>query len=195
MSLDLDRSVKEDNASNTPDDGTSLAANLIKLTATVTDGDGDQAAQTLNIGNLLTIKDDGPTIQLSGTTHGLTVDESFLTVGTNGIAGSGQLPAGSTHAEALFNDAFTVVTGADGATTSYSLSVVAGASGLIDTQSGEAVDLSVNGSGVVEGQAKTLGLRLKARGARWRIRNVRRMAALVCVRHGTQWAGYWKSAA
>src|SRR5206468_2145171 len=93
----------------------------------------------------------------SGTTHGLTVDESFLTVGTNGIAGSGQLPAGSTHAEALFNDAFTVVTGADGATTSYSLSVVAGASGLIETQSGEAVDLSVNGSGVVEGRTHTSG--------------------------------------
>lgn len=51
------------------------------------------------------------------------------------------------------------------------------------------------GSGVVEGQAKTLALRLKARGARWRMRNVRGMAALVCVRHGTQWTRYWKSAA
>lgn len=48
------------------------------------------------------------------------------------------------------------------------------------------------GSGQVEGKAKTLGLRLKARGARWRNRNVRPMASLVCVRHGSQWDSYWK---
>lgn len=48
------------------------------------------------------------------------------------------------------------------------------------------------GSGQVEGQAKTLGLRLKARGARWNIRNVRPMASLVCVRHSPhQWTAYW----
>ncbi len=51
------------------------------------------------------------------------------------------------------------------------------------------------GSGVVEGAAKTLGLRLKARGARWRHKNVRAMAALVCVRQGPQWSGYWQSVA
>lgn len=47
------------------------------------------------------------------------------------------------------------------------------------------------GSGVVEGQAKTLGLRLKARGARWRRKNVQAMTALVCVRHSDQWETYW----
>jgi len=49
------------------------------------------------------------------------------------------------------------------------------------------------GSGAVEGKAKTLGLRLKARGARWRKANVPAMASLVCVRHSTNWANYWKS--
>jgi hypothetical protein len=49
------------------------------------------------------------------------------------------------------------------------------------------------GSGSVEGQAKTLGLRLKRRGARWRKANVRPMASLVCVRHSSQWNAYWKS--
>jgi hypothetical protein len=49
------------------------------------------------------------------------------------------------------------------------------------------------GSGAVEGKAKTLGLRLKARGARWRKANVPAMASLVCVRHSTNWASYWKS--
>lgn len=51
------------------------------------------------------------------------------------------------------------------------------------------------GSGQVEGQAKTLGLRLKARGARWRRRNVQPMASLVCVRHSSQWQAYWALAA
>jgi hypothetical protein len=63
-------------------------------------------------------------------------------------------------------------------------------------QSGRAI-----GSGSVEGKAKTLGLRLKARGARWRKANVARwrkanvaaMASLVCVRHSTNWPSYWKS--
>jgi hypothetical protein len=51
------------------------------------------------------------------------------------------------------------------------------------------------GSGQVEGKAKTLGLRLKARGARWRRRNVLPMASLVCVRHSSQWEAYWAMAA
>ncbi len=51
------------------------------------------------------------------------------------------------------------------------------------------------GSGVVEGAAKTLGLRLKARGARWRHRNARAMAALVCCRQTDQWELFWSRAA
>jgi hypothetical protein len=47
----------------------------------------------------------------------------------------------------------------------------------------------------VEGQAKTLGLRLKRRGARWNKRNVKPMASLVCVRHSSQWEAYWALAA
>jgi hypothetical protein len=51
------------------------------------------------------------------------------------------------------------------------------------------------GSGQVEGKAKTLGLRLKRRGARWNKRNVQPMASLVCVRHSShQWAAYWTRA-
>jgi hypothetical protein len=51
------------------------------------------------------------------------------------------------------------------------------------------------GSGAVEGQAKTLGLRLKCRGARWLYANVRPMASLVCVRNSVQWEAYWAQAA
>jgi hypothetical protein len=51
------------------------------------------------------------------------------------------------------------------------------------------------GSGVVEGAAKTLGLRLKARGARWNLKNARAMAGMISVRQGPEWAAYWSSTA
>lgn len=51
------------------------------------------------------------------------------------------------------------------------------------------------GSGVVEGAAKTLGLRLKARGARWKLKNARAMAAMVCARNGREWSSFWDPAA
>jgi hypothetical protein len=47
------------------------------------------------------------------------------------------------------------------------------------------------GSGQVEGKAKTIGLRLKARGARWKRQNVRGMASLVSTRPSPQWGAYW----
>lgn len=51
------------------------------------------------------------------------------------------------------------------------------------------------GSGQVEGKAKTLGLRLKLRGARWNKCNVQPMASLICVRRSCQWEAYWSMAA
>ncbi|MDW6026543.1 DUF5801 repeats-in-toxin domain-containing protein, partial [Mesorhizobium sp. BAC0120] len=110
----------------------------------VTDANGDKATGALKID----ILDDGPTIDLSGRTHALVVDESFLP------SGSQQGPSGSVHAEASFADAFKVTTGADGGTTSYALAVTTGASGLVDAQSGQSVILSLKG-GIVE--ARTSG--------------------------------------
>jgi hypothetical protein len=43
----------------------------------------------------------------------------------------------------------------------------------------------------VEGRAKTLGLRLKRRGARWNRGNVTPMATLICVRQTCEWNAYW----
>jgi hypothetical protein len=51
------------------------------------------------------------------------------------------------------------------------------------------------GNGLVEGAAKTLGLRLNARGARWRHKNAKTMAALICCRHSGQWDLFWSRAA
>nr|WP_223512331.1 DUF5801 repeats-in-toxin domain-containing protein [Pseudomonas sp. GL-R-26] len=135
VTLDQVRAVVHANTAN-PDDSTSLTSDsLVTLTATKTDGDGDSAQATLNIGQNLVFKDDGPSITTTGTEPTLTVDETILTTNdTQSFA-------------ANFNSAF----GADGAgTLTYALGVVAGASGLTDTASGQAVNLSLNGT-VVEG--------------------------------------------
>ncbi|CAI8902656.1 Flagellar hook-length control protein FliK [Pseudomonas sp. IT-P74] len=139
VTLDQIRAVVHSDPTN-PDDSTSLTSdNLVTLIATKTDGDGDSAQATLNIGQNLVFKDDGPSISTTGTEPTLTVDETALaTNATQSFA-------------ANFNSAF----GADGAgTLTYALGVVAGASGLIDTASGEAVNLSLNGT-VVEGRTAT----------------------------------------
>ncbi|WP_414914038.1 DUF5801 repeats-in-toxin domain-containing protein, partial [Pseudomonas sp. IT-P258] len=136
VTLDQSRAVVHANTSN-PDDSTTLTSdNLVTLTATITDKEGDSALATLNIGQNLVFKDDGPSITTTGVEPTLTVDETVLaTNDTQSFA-------------ANFNSAF----GADGAgTLTYALGVVAGASGLIDTASGQAVNLSLNGT-VVEGR-------------------------------------------
>uniref|UniRef100_UPI0021159C7A DUF5801 repeats-in-toxin domain-containing protein n=1 Tax=Pseudomonas sp. Irchel s3a18 TaxID=2009053 RepID=UPI0021159C7A len=94
---------------------------------------------TLNIGQNLVFEDDGPSINTTGEAPTLTVDETVLAIND------------TQNYAANFNSAF----GADGAgTLTYALGVVAGASGLTDTASGEAVNLSLNGA-VVEGRTAT----------------------------------------
>lgn len=47
------------------------------------------------------------------------------------------------------------------------------------------------GSGLVEGTIKTMGLRMKARGARWIERNAENMSAQVGLSHSDSWDTYW----
>ena len=66
VTLDQIRAVVHPNVNN-PNDSTTLGAdNLVTLTATVTDGDGDHQSATANIGTNLVFLDDGPSIILSG---------------------------------------------------------------------------------------------------------------------------------
>ncbi|WP_223518171.1 DUF5801 repeats-in-toxin domain-containing protein [Pseudomonas sp. BF-R-21] len=142
VTLDQLRAVVHPDPTN-PDDSTSLTSDdLVTLTATTTDGDGDSAQATLNIGQNLVFKDDGPSINTTGTEPTLTVDETVL----------------ATNDTQSFAANFTLAFGADGAgTQTYALDVVAGASGLTDTETGEAVNLSLNGT-VVEGRTATASL-------------------------------------
>ncbi|MGE3318411.1 MAG: DUF5801 repeats-in-toxin domain-containing protein, partial [Candidatus Berkiella sp.] len=61
-----------------PDESKGLAsADLIKLTQTLIDGDGDQASKTINIADAFFFEDDAPSISVSGATlPTITVDES-----------------------------------------------------------------------------------------------------------------------
>ncbi len=56
------RGVHEDALSNTSNDSITLPTGLVSLSATVTDGDGDQASASVDLGHAITIKDDGPHI-------------------------------------------------------------------------------------------------------------------------------------
>lgn len=62
VTFDQVRSVVHPDATNPNDALTLGAANLVTLTATIHDGDGDTASAVLNIGQNLVILDDGPTV-------------------------------------------------------------------------------------------------------------------------------------
>ncbi|MCP1445192.1 hypothetical protein J3D54_004324 [Pseudomonas sp. GGS8] len=142
VTLDQLRAVVHPNTTNPDDSKTLTADNLVTLTATITDKDGDSAHTSLNIGQNLVFKDDGPSISTTGTEPTLTVDETVL----------------ATNATQSFAANFSSAFGADGAgTLTYALGVVAGGSGLVDTATGEAVNLSLNGT-VVEGHTATTNL-------------------------------------
>jgi VCBS repeat-containing protein len=73
--LDQIRAVRHPDASN-PDDIVTLSPTIIRLIATVTDGDGDQASALISIGNTLVFKDDGPSIDATN------VDTNTITLTT-----------------------------------------------------------------------------------------------------------------
>ncbi|GGD73717.1 DUF5801 repeats-in-toxin domain-containing protein [Croceicoccus mobilis] len=120
------------------------SADLITLTATVTDGDGDMASDTLNIGQSLMFEDDGPAI---------TADAAI----DAGMAMTSDATLPDSDATSLDLSAVFGFSGADygedgaGSTTeSYSLSLLVAEgspSGL--TSGGEAIVLSVYGDGSV----------------------------------------------
>lgn len=58
--LDQSRAVVHSDPSNPNDTKTLTSADLVKLTTTIADGDGDSAAATLNIGQQLVFTDDAP---------------------------------------------------------------------------------------------------------------------------------------
>ncbi len=148
---------------------TAAAAN-IQVQQTVTDGDGDTASATINVGQgVFSIQDDGPDAAVNGAAQldTIVLDES-RPEGTDTPGGGA--PNGDASATANFADNFAAVTdfGADGAgSVVYSLSLSANgiASGLFALQpsdvsagdgdgygQGASITLSIN-AGVITGSA------------------------------------------
>ncbi|ANK83998.1 MULTISPECIES: DUF5801 repeats-in-toxin domain-containing protein [unclassified Rhizobium] len=135
VTLDQQRAIVHANTSNPDDSRTLAAADLVTLTATITDRDGDPASAIRNIGQNLNFEDDGPTITAAGTAPQVTVDETDLVANATGN----------------FVTAFTPTPGADGATVTYALGINAlnNVSGLTDTETGASVLLFKEGNNVV----------------------------------------------
>jgi VCBS repeat-containing protein len=144
VTLDQIRALSHPDANNPNDSVSPSADNLVTLTQTITDKDGDQSSATANIGQNLVFQDDGPSISTTGVEPSLTVDETNL----------------AANASASFAANFTSAFGADGAgAVTYALTVTGGngvASGLIDVATGSAIVL-VNNAGVIEGHVATTG--------------------------------------
>ncbi|WP_050596714.1 DUF5801 repeats-in-toxin domain-containing protein [Mesorhizobium ciceri] len=128
---------------NADDESVTLSAdNFIVLTATITDSDGDTAKADLNIGQNLIFHDDIPSISTTGTAPTILDDESLL--GTNNTGD--------------YAPNFAALFGADGeGDVTFALSVGAGGVNVLDSESGQAINLSAN-AGVIEGRTATSNL-------------------------------------
>ncbi|WP_421780451.1 DUF5801 repeats-in-toxin domain-containing protein, partial [Kiloniella litopenaei] len=137
----------EHNDSNDPDEASSpeiMNSGILNLVATVTDADGDQSVDTLDLGSVIKFEDDGPVLTaVAAAADSLQVDDTTLNVNDT----------------TDFSGLFTADAGEDGsAGITYALSVPSAGvdSGIVDTATGQKVVLTDN-NGVIEGRTETGG--------------------------------------
>lgn len=148
ITLDQQRAVKHPTGGNaSPDEPISITGSAVKLTATATDSDGDVVSSTVDIGNRLSFKDDGPSVTAG--VNGAFTQPTLTT--QDGKAGATPDTATGEYAGAFTS---APVYGADGQAASnpqtfaYALSLANGVtSGL--TSGGTAITLSLTGGKVV----------------------------------------------
>ena len=142
VTLDQQRAVVHSDSTDSNDAVTLAAEDLITLTGTITDADGDSSSAILNIGSSLSFEDDGPTIIADQTgLPELIVDETNF----------------STDAVGDFSGYFESHFGADGegneGIVSYELGIKEGEagvdSGITDTATGDPVLLYLEDDEVV----------------------------------------------
>ena len=130
---------------------------------TVTDGDGDVATDTADIGGLISFEDDGPSASMSLTSNTITLDESLGTDTDDTNAADDDDVSGNTF-PSVYGTAIGLVSGVDlvntttstgedeeGATTVVSLNVLALDSGL-KTTNGTTIELFEETNGDVTGR-------------------------------------------
>ena len=147
VTLDQLRAVVHDDPLD-PDEATSpatLLANLVTLTATITDGDGDTNSATLNIGASLKFEDDGPTLTTATVTF---VDEDDLTSAPASYAGNSDVVGGDDLADPSLTNvtgSFGVAFGADGPGSVSNVTVSAASA----TDAGTPISLTSQGEAVL----------------------------------------------
>lgn len=152
--LDQIRAVRHPDASN-PDDPVTLSPNIIRLIATVTDGDGDQASALVAIGNILVFKDDGPSIDATN------IDTNAITLTTQDADTRGSaFDVATANLSAAFSTSL-VNFGADGpadagaVTWTYSLALGSAAATSALTSNGVPVTLALVSGEIVGSAAGT----------------------------------------
>ena len=114
MSLDQQRAILHTPNSGPDQDATLTAANLISLTATITDKDGDTTSDSINIGTALHFHDDAPAAIVANAVHAPIVLDETRPVGTETDGNSA--PAGLVSVTAAFASNFAAPNyGSDGA--------------------------------------------------------------------------------
>ncbi|WP_447747374.1 retention module-containing protein [Pseudomonas nicosulfuronedens] len=76
LKLDQQMALKHTDAAN-PDDSVSLPGNKISLVATITDGDNDHKSASIDLGDKLVFKDDGPALIAGGSLTGQVMEDAL----------------------------------------------------------------------------------------------------------------------
>ncbi len=136
-----------------------MNSGLVKLTVIITDGDDDTARDSIELGKHIKFEDDGPVVDLNLQREAMLVlDESLGGEGAEGDPNAGDelnpnadddaIGYAEIEGTSLFN--LTSDPGTDGEdSTVFTLELMAGPSGLTDTESGDPVVLSMDGDDVI----------------------------------------------
>ncbi len=155
ISLIQNRAIYHDDPTDPVETGgaaETMAAGLIVLTATITDGDLDTAQATANIGDAFAFEDDGPSISRNANTV-----PTLVTDDTDITDTAGPVSFASLFTSAFGQDGFKDADDndiADADAISYALSITGGNgtdSGLNDTLTGDDILLRVDANGDIEG--------------------------------------------
>ena len=152
VTLDQSRAVMHDDPLDPDEAGASAAhfasAGLVTLSASATDGDLDTDTATRNIGDAFQFKDDGPSVDPSLTAAPtLTVDDSDFA--TDDSASFANLFTADFHNDGFKDSNDDDVQDTDAITYALGVSGADAVSGLLDTLTGDAVLLNMDGNDVV----------------------------------------------
>ncbi|HEY0630290.1 MAG TPA: DUF5801 repeats-in-toxin domain-containing protein [Sphingomicrobium sp.] len=156
VTLEQDRAITHNDPNDPVESGSSaaqMAADLIVITATIEDGDGDKDTATANVGDAFRFEDDGPSIDRNSTAvPQLVTDDTDTPDDTAGPANFAALFSGVFGKDGFKDSDDNNVEDADAIRFALSLKNGNGTvSGLTDVLTGDAIHLRINANGDIEG--------------------------------------------